>query len=258
MRKILGLIAAAGTLLAAGGAEACFTVVNGQVVFNGGLTPPGCNGLPNAFPSLIQAQVFASAVQSVTRSFTLTTPTTPGGGGSPGGNAGPATAPAAGPSIEELFQQGTYAGFGVSLARSAIIAINSDALYRFAQSPQGRELRAQADAALDRHLRLSRSTTATAAEREQARVEMEQSEARFDEARQNSPEWKEAQQKVRIIEEAEGISAGDADRAPPGPAGGGRPSSDPAAKATQQAIDKPIDGPGGSILDELPEFTVIS
>lgn len=250
MRKTLGLIAAAGTLLAASGAEACFTVVNGQIVFNGGLTPPGCNGLPNAFPSLVQAQVFASAVQSVTRSFTLTTPTTPGGGGSPGGNAGPATAPAADPSIEELFQKGTYHGFGGGLARSAIIAINADANDRFARSPRGRELIEQVNAATRRSSELILSATATAAEQEQARRDVAQANVRLERARLDSPEWKEAQQKVRIIEEAEGISPDDPDRAPPG----GRPSSDPAAKATQQAIDKPIDGSGNSILDELPEM----
>lgn len=251
MRKILGLIAAAGTLLAASGAEACFTVVNGQIVFNGGLTPPGCNGLPNAFPSLVQAQVFASAVQSVTRSFTLTTPTTPGGGGSPGGNAGPATAPAAGPPVDDTFR---HRAGGQDLGAVAIRAIYADALYRFVQSPQGNQIGVQREEARDRFFRLRRSDTATAAEKEQARVDLEQFEARFDEAKQNSPEWKEAEAKVRVIQESEGITPGSPYRTLEAEREASRASGDPAAKATQQAIDKPIDGSGNSILDELPEM----
>lgn len=79
-RVLAGGLAA---LLCATETQACFVVANGTITFNSMVSPPGCGGIPNAFPTQGAAQTFLNAQQSTTTS----------GGGTTTSTA-PATAPA--------------------------------------------------------------------------------------------------------------------------------------------------------------------
>jgi len=63
---------ACAALLWSTGAQACFVVANGAITFNSMVSPPGCGGIANAFPTMGAAQAFLASLMAAT----TTTPST--------------------------------------------------------------------------------------------------------------------------------------------------------------------------------------